>query len=231
MKILITSLVLLIGCMPVFSQNNNIVDTTFVGIWSQMGQDTFLTRTEKPPTAGTSFQLLKDGALRFNANGHLLSGTWWSLNPDNFSMQISDAAHKTDYIWRFIYADETKMKIILVDYEEIKDYSGNFVGIWREVASENPEATRWVKTDKLKADEPGIIVDENGSVTRQLAVQKKKKTKIEICHPAILSTREDYFDFQYFSEEMNVIFIEGFELNLDKNNAILVRTRMNKLTN
>lgn len=231
MKSLITSLVLLIGCMPAFSQNNNIVDTSFVGIWSQMGQDTFLTRTEKPPTSGTSFQLQKNGALKFYANGHLFSGTWWSMNPDHFSIQITDSIHKIDYIWRFVYTDESRMKIIAVDYEEIKDYSGNFVGNWREVTSENPEATRWVKADHLKPDEPGIIVHENGTVTRQLTVGKKKKMTIVNCQTTVLSAKENYFDFQYFSEDAGAVFIEGFELDPEKKDAMLVRTRMEKLTN
>ncbi len=95
MKILLTSIVLLMGCLPSFSQNNYIVDTSFVGIWAQNGQDSFLTRTEKQPKFGTSFQLSQDGALRFNADGNLSLGTWWCLNPGFFSIQIRDSVEKT----------------------------------------------------------------------------------------------------------------------------------------
>ncbi len=231
MKVLLISIVLLIGCLPVFSQTDGIVDTSFVGIWSQNGQDSFLIKTEKPPKSGTNFQLLKDGTLKFNSDGNLMLGTWWSMNPGFFSIQMTDSIEKTDFIWRFMYTDETKMKIIAFDYEVIKDYTSNFIGIWREEESENPEAARWVKTEKLKDDEPGIIVNEDRTVTRQLAVKKKKKTKIEHCHTFVLSTKEDYFDFQYFSKEMGVILIEGFELNLNKKPATLSRTRMDKLKN
>lgn len=121
------------------------------------------------------------------------------------------------------------MKTIVVGFEEIKDYTDNFIGIWREEASEDPEATRWVKAEKLEPREPGIIVYADGTVTRQLLVKKKKKTKIEVCRTFMLSTREDYFDIQYFSEEMDVILIEGF--NLSQKPVLLWRTRMEKLRN
>lgn len=229
MKTLFISTVILLGCLPVFSQNNNIVDTSFVGIWSRNGQDTFYSKTTTLSKAGLSFQLFNDGTLTLHNDGDLFYGSWWSMNPGFFSMQLTDSVKKADYIWRIIYADETKMKTIVVGFEEIKDYTDNFIGIWREETSEDPEATRWVKAEKLEPSEPGIIVYADGAVSRQLLVKTKKKTKIEVCRTFMLSTREDYFDIQYFSEEMDVILIEGF--NLSQKPVLLRRTRMEKLRN
>lgn len=227
-KVLFLSIFFLTKNLPIFSQVAGIVDGSFAGIWVQSKKDTFLIKSEKQPNEGTSFQLLPDGTMKFKMQNSFHTGTWWSMNPDHFSMELTDTIGKIQYIWRFIYLDEVKNRIILVDYEEEKDYTANFVGIWKEVKEVNSEKIRWVKVDKLNPNEAGLIVSKYGEVLRQLIIKDKKKTKIETCSADILSTKENYFDFQYFSIEMNINLAEGFELSKDKIIPTLSRTRMDK---
>lgn len=216
-----------------------LTDTTFTGNWvmASKANDDYPTfkRVSGIGKSTEGCQLSRDGKIirtKTDSEKHQMQcpGTWWSMNPNHFSLEYFDSAMHKMVIERFVYPDpDNKNFIQLVDTESrLRMEDTDFPGFWKTPENDRGETMLFSACDTLEEQISCFYLSTDGRIIRKIPSKPGAEKFIDV--PGMWWCNDNtYFDIQYYNPDRDLIIIEGFRMVESGGKKRLQRTRYEEI--